>query len=337
MKKITPLLILFLTISAFFSTIVYVKLNEIAPTDRFPALIEVPPGTSYNTLIKLMRKKGLTQAYISFKIYNKIKKVSSSIKPGRYRFEEPISGIEIIGKIVSGESELIKITIPEGYRLREIKEEITKHFPIQKEKLENYLSNQKIIKKLTKNQSTSLEGFCYPETYFYNYYADPKLIIHKMVGTFYEKLDSIWNLRPENFSYNFYETLILASIIQKETYDNTEYGKVSSVYHNRLRKKMRLQACPTVQYLLEKNKKLLYEDLKIESPYNTYLRRGLPPTPICSPSDSAFYYAVFPETTDYYYFVAEINGKHHFSKTLEEHNQKKLEIKKQKRRLKYEY
>ena len=174
-----------------------------------------------------------------------------------------------------------------------------------------------------------LEGYLFPETYYLPWGCDAEESIRLMVGQYYAITDSVW---PDSIAGELSrnETMILASIIEAETSIGSERGLVSSVYHNRLRSKMRLDADPTVIYGLGGlDRPLWLKDLKKDTPYNTYLHRGLPPTPINSPGLAAIKAALYPVESDYYYFVADNGGKHLFSKTNAEHNRNRQRIKRE--------
>ena len=184
--------------------------------------------------------------------------------------------------------------------------------------------DQSFIDSLTGLQLASLEGFVYPETYFFADDISGKELLSYIVKHFYQLTTGLDFLGQK--SLDFYQVLTLASIVDKESVIFAEKPLIASVYLNRLAVGQRLQADPTIVYFLEKRgkvrKRVFYNDLKIDSPYNTYLYAGLPPTPICSPTVSGIQAVLQPEVSDFFYFVASGGGHHSFSKTYDEHLRK---------------
>jgi UPF0755 protein len=178
----------------------------------------------------------------------------------------------------------------------------------------------------------SLEGFLFPDTYILLKTYTEEDIIQILVNQFNYNINLIKKTSP-TVNLNIREISTLASIIQGEAMFDDEMATISSVYNNRLKKRMLLQADPTIQYILPGKPRRLYnKHLKIDSPYNTYIYRGLPPGPINNPGFSALYAAVHPKKTNFLYFVADGKGRHIFTKTNEEHNQAKLVLKKNRRK-----
>jgi UPF0755 protein len=167
----------------------------------------------------------------------------------------------------------------------------------------------------------SLEGYLYPDTYKFSKGIKPETIFKRMVQRLKENFDEPLRKRSEELGMSENEVLALASIIEREAIYDIERPKISAVYHNRLKKNMRLQADPTVLYGVKKRwKRIRYRDLKRETPYNTYRFKGLPPGPIASPGIKSIRAALYPSDDDYLYFVAKNNGWHYFSKSNAEHS-----------------
>ena len=171
--------------------------------------------------------------------------------------------------------------------------------------------------------SLTPEGFIFPETYSFSRPVTAHEIVERIVEEGRKRLDERlkgWKERGQQLGFNPYQVLVLASIIEKETGKPEERGVISSVFHNRLRIAMPLQSDPTVIYGIQNfDGNLTKEHLKTPGPYNTYLNTGLPPTPICNPGLDAIKAAVYPEDTDYLYFVGKGDGSHQFSATYKEH------------------
>ena len=256
-----------------------------------------------------------------FKIVDMIPSIKNKIDTGEYVLEYKMSSYSFLNNLISGKIVKRKITFPEGLTVSDIIEKLNK----------NTILDGKIIK-------IPAEGSLFPSTYYYQFGQTKQYVIDQMQ----EKMQQIkQQINTDNkTTLTNQEILILASIIEKEVNNQTDRSLVSSVYHNRLRKKMRLQSDPTVKYArkLEKQENkvnLLNSDLFIKSPYNTYRNYGLPPTPICCPSQASIDAALRPAITDYLYFVSDIkSGKTYFSSSFVEHVRSKILIKKSYKKLK---
>lgn len=294
----------------------------------YPLSFDIKPGESLHELLSDLNDRELIRVPVLYKIYGRFRPSISQIKAGEYVLDSALSGYEILNKLKQGEIHYRKITIPEGDRLRDIFAQLTDSLGIPQDSLWTIEKHPEQIRELTGLDIVSLEGYLYPETYYFSKFQSPREVITAMTTLFKQRILPVWNHRPASFPFNLNESLTLASIIEKETSVRTEIRSVSSVYHNRLNQRMKLQACPTVQYILPHNKRLYEGDLLKPSPYNTYLNEGLPPAPICSPSLAAFEAALYPAKTEYLFFVAGTEGIHLFSRTFSEHSRKIAQIKK---------
>jgi UPF0755 protein len=237
--------------------------------------------------------------------------------------------IEIIKLIKSGKVLLKKITIPEGLSAwRTCKLLERKGFG----EYDNFLkvcNDSVYAKKVTGFNIPNLEGFLYPETYHFPEDATEEFIISHLVKEFFNQISNLYFKPYEKL--DFYEMIILASIVEREAKLEREKPLIASVYINRINHNYKLQADPTVAYVLElrgkHREKIYYKDLKIDSPYNTYKYMGLPPTPICSPSRSSIAAVLHPADTDYYFFFADGSGGHEFTKTYKQHILKQNQMK----------
>jgi UPF0755 protein len=219
--------------------------------------------------------------------------------------------LQILNKLARGEIVVYKITIPEGYTSIQIAELLDKKEIVEKE---SFL-------KLVKYGEKSWEGYLFPDTYEVPKKFGAENMFKLMLSNFEQvAVDNKLINKAEQTGFTMDEIITLASIIEKEAQFAEEKRQISSVFHNRLKIGMKLQSCATIQYILGKPKEILEEsDLEIESPYNTYLYKGLPPGPICNPGIDSIIAALEPANEDYLYFVLGDNGRHIFSKTYEEH------------------
>ncbi len=248
---------------------------------------------------------------------------SSRPKYGKYRFNGKFNYPDIIKKISSSDVITTTVTIPEGYTNRHIAALLSHKKLADFHTFDSLTTDSTFIADLGL-QVTNLEGFLFPDTYEIPYFADEKLIIRKMVNNFRLYLS---HYIPKKMEFDsLYSTLILASIVEREAAWDKERDLIAGVYQNRLNRNMLLQADPTVAYALEldnqSRKKIYYHDLKIRSKYNTYIYKGLPPTPICNPGIQSILAAFKPRETNYLFFFAGDNSRHIFSKTYREHLKK---------------
>lgn len=223
-----------------------------------------------------------------------------------------------------------RVTIPEGYEEREIAHLLSeKGLCSEKEffneaKIENY-QEYWFLNGLDKRKY-ELEGYLFPDTYEFSYEEGVHSIINKMLKNFESKITEKMKNDAQKSGYSFDQIITMASIVEREAASDEEYSRVAGVFYNRLNEKNEingyLQSCATVQYILEQRKKVLtVEDTKINSEYNTYKYKGLPPGPISSCGLKTINAAIYPEKTDYLYFVADGNGKHYFAKTYAQHQE----------------
>ena len=227
-------------------------------------------------------------------------------------------------------SETVSFTIPEGYTLIQIAAKLESENIVASEDFlaaaENKTYDFDFLQDLPQNTTYQLEGYLFPGTYTVRKNTTSEEIIFKMLSRF-EAITSSYSTYISHSNYNLHELLTIASLIEGETTLDDERPIISGVIYNRLTTDMPLQMCTTIEYALEKHKtKLSLDNLKVDSPYNTYLNVGLPPGPICCPSEASLKAALLPVTHDYYYFVLanETSGTHTFSHTASQHHQAKI-------------
>ncbi len=278
-------------------------------------------GDSAIRIADKLKDKGLIRYPFLFKLASAITGNDKNLKPGRYIFEVESNAFIALDKICTGDYELIHVTIPEGLSLTKTLSIVASSLDLSFEEMKNLATNPLFCKSLTGLEIDTLEGFLYPETYHFEESTSVSQALRVMVNLAKKKFNEVGIGSIEQL--NYYETVNLASIVELEAKDSSEMPVIADVYLKRLRKGIKLGASPTVQYLLEKKGKrrkfLYYKDTEIESPYNTYLNYGLPPTPICSPSARAVEAVISPADTDFLYFFADGSGKHIFTKSYKEH------------------
>ncbi len=287
--------------------------------------IIIPKGMTVYEIGKVLYLKGLISSYSYFRIYYKFYYSDVILKSGEYSFNKPLTMGEVILKLSKGQFIPYRVTIKEGKTLDEITNFLSINYAFKKEKLIKAFKNTDIIKDFDE-EAEDLEGYILPETYFVRKGISEEDLVKIVIAKFKEIFTIKMRLQARDMGFSIREIVVLASLIEKETSLESERKLVSSVYHNRLKKKMLLQCDPTMIYALKKAgiyNKMKWKKLgrKIDSPYNTYKYIGLPPGPICNPGKASFEAAISPEITDYLYFVRKERGKraHHFSRSYKEH------------------
>jgi UPF0755 protein len=297
----------------------------------------IPEGSSAYSVQTILEKNGVLKLNSGFALIAKTFGFSKQLHAGKYSFSPSDTFIGILLKLRSGKvipPHQIRVTFPEGTSIYKMGEILKKQKVSAPEKFQA-LVKEGITEKIREKHwdifkyisSESLEGYLFPDTYSFFENAEVKDITEIMLSRFEEVIMPFWERASKDTEYSLHEVLTLASIIEKEAKVPLERLLVSSVYHNRLKSGMALAACPTIKYALDKPTKKVYkEQLSIDSPYNTYKRKGLPPGPICNPGIDSISAAIYPAVTNYYYFVAKPDGSHIFSKTWWEHQQARQKV-----------
>ena len=292
----------------------------------------IPKGASVSQVVDSLQTNSCDFNENIFKIGLYLMNKTTAIFPGKYQLKGIRNVGDLIKRITAPSGEKIKVTIIEGWELYRIIEEIDSKMNVDAYKFEQLCNDRNFMSTLNIS-APSLEGFLFPDTYYFLTSSLEEDIIQIMVNQFFHHYDKSLQFFAKRRDMSMLEVVTMASIIQGEAMYEDEMKKISSVYHNRIKKGMLLQADPTVQYAIPgKNIKLYYKHLKIDNPYNTYKYKGLPPGPINSPGLEALKAAVTPLTTDYLYFVANGTGYHTFSKTVQQHNKAKNEFKRRRKK-----
>ena len=278
----------------------------------------IPHGASYSQGIHILKNEGIVKNEFVFHLIGKITGIENDMKAGYYNLNTSMSPWRVLKYLRKGLIVQHRITIPEGVDLNSIKPKFIDAGLISEESWE-IVYDREFLESLN-IKAPSLEGYLYPDTYNFAKGVNPRDIFRMMVQRLRKYFNHELLKRAEEIGMSEREVLTLASIIEKEVIYNTERPLVSAVYNNRLKKKMRLQADPTVNYgVLKKNRSITRSDLKRVTPYNTYAINGLPPGPIASPGIRSIRAALYPADTDYLFFVSKNDGTHHFSRTGIEH------------------
>lgn len=290
-------------------------------------LYEVREGAVVSSIAKELEETDVIRSSYFFIILSKLHDTQDKMKSGFYRIEAGMTSSEIHDMFVEGTQKLVRVTIPEGLTARKTGARFEES---------NICSQSDFLKAVHSVQITeeygvhaeNLEGYLYPDTYMFQQKYPADKVVRHMVDTFFEELGEIEPGYGELSPDELHEKVVMASIIEREYRDPEEVGRIASVFYNRLEMNMRLQSCATVVYALTEEKgrehpgSLTYDDLEVESEFNTYRNWGLPPGPIANPGKFALDGAFHPADTDFLYFLLmDPNaGKHVFSRTLKDHN-----------------
>ena len=299
--------------------LLYFQASRPMSDDTELQVFEVVPGMTLKRVSQELSRQNLIRSASAFQAIALIQDKQKLIMVGEYNVSPSMLPADILKRITSGKTVLHPVTIPEGYRITEIADLLAKQNLADKE---NFLQQTKNMKLVTGVSADSLEGYLFPETYHFGKFTAEATIVKKMVETFKERaLKQKFLKRAREMGFSYHEIITLASLIEKETGKDSERKQISSVFHNRLKKNMRLQTDPTVIYAIENfDGNIRKRDLKIDSPYNTYRYKGLPPGPIASPGLKSIVAALYPTKSSNLYFVSRQDGSHQFSATLNEHN-----------------
>lgn len=282
--------------------------------------LEVTPGSSLQRVARHFEEQGVISNALLLRLLAKWHDQEQQVQAGRYTFVAPATANEVLQRLVRGDVDRVSLTIPEGYTLQQIIERIDAAGYGEASRLWQLARDQEFIAGLG-IEADSLEGYLFPETYRFVPGTTEAALLRMMVEELQRNLSAEKHEAARQLGLSLHEHVTLASLIEKETGIVEEMPLISSVFHNRLALNMRLQTDPTVIYGVEDySGSITRRHLNTPTPYNTYIIYGLPPGPIASPGRAALLAAVFPEESDYYYFVSRGDGSHYFSRTLREHN-----------------
>lgn len=290
----------------------------VLPTTPYELTVE--PGTSLNRLAVQLNDAELLDEAMRFRILGRALGYAGRLQAGRYTLDQPISPLELLRKIVRGDVTKAAILFVEGWNIREVRQELARNPHLEHQLTD--MTDADLLAAIGAEEKHP-EGLFFPDTYFFNPDSPDIEVLRRAYKLQQEKLYSAWEIRTGGLPYKTpYEALIMASIIEKETGAPEERPLIAAVFINRLNKGMRLQTDPTVIYGLgaKFDGNLRKADLQRDTPYNTYTRAGLPPTPIAMPGEESIRAALNPAESRALYFVSRGDGTHVFSSTLDEHN-----------------
>ncbi len=316
-KTISLIIVLILLVCAVFTV------SDFLGTGGEDIKVYIPSGSGTSSIAEILGNKGVVRFPVLFKLY--IRNHAAELKAGMHDMNLSMGYADALAELKRNvpDTDLINVLIPEGYELREIAQTLEKNGIVSQDEfydaVQNYNFDYDFLSDADKS-SVRLEGYLFPATYEFKRGTDAVTVIKTMLDAFDRIFTEDYEKRAKELDMTIHEVITLASIIEREAAKGSERATVSSVFHNRLNIGMSLQSCASVQYILKERKPVLsVADTKIDSPYNTYQNPGLPPGPIASPGEECIKAALYPDDTDYLFFVADGTGGHTFSKTFEEH------------------
>ncbi|KUG21892.1 protein yceg like [hydrocarbon metagenome] len=282
-------------------------------------IVDIPTGYSFFKVTEILNQAGLVKNRVFFYSLAIVKRAVRSIRAGEYEFNTSLTPAAMIDKLLHGEIKIHKVIIREDLSMREIAAVLDKEKLINKENFFEVATDEEFLKSLG-IEADSVEGYLFPDTYFFDRSMSTRQIMKIMVSQFWKKVTPGMIKRAGEMKLDIHKFVTFASIIGKESGDDAEKPMISAVFHNRLRKRMRLQSDPTAVYDLDSFEgKVLRSHLRRKSPYNTYVIKGLPPGPIANPGVASLKAVLYPAPVNYLYFVSKKDGSHFFSASLAEH------------------
>jgi len=295
--------------------------HQPAGLDTENMVVNIRSGQPFKITTDILFKAGIIKNPFKFNLVARLKGYDKQLKAGEYALAASMSPIKILEKLVKGEVKLYKLTVPEGLNIYQIAELVAQ---------EGFAEQAVFIESATDAafahehgiSAETFEGYLYPETYYFPKSVSTKTIVSSMAKRFRLVFKPEWEERGKQLGFSIHQVVTLASIIEKETGAPFERPIISSVFHNRLKKKMRLESDPTVIYGLKNfDGNLNRKHLETLTPYNTYKIRALPPGPISNPGSESLEAALYPADTAYIYFVSKKDNTHQFSTNFNDHNQ----------------
>ena len=301
----------------------YSSLFALRSKNKEVRIFEVPEGVTLRWIAGTLENEGIIGNKTLFMIAGRLLLSDKDVKAGEYLFTTDMSLLEVISSFRNGKVNYRTVTVPVGAKIDQIGEILQGEGLVDKETFKQITKNHALIGLLNLDSDIdSLEGFLYPDTYYFIKSSSPDRIARKMVMRFKKLFTPDMARRASELNMTVKEVVTLASVIEKELGVESERTLISAVFHNRLRRKMPLQSDPTVIFALGEDfdGDLKRKHLIFKSSYNTYLQRGLPPGPIGSPTIESIHAALHPADVDYLYFVSKNDGTHYFSNTFAEHD-----------------
>jgi UPF0755 protein len=288
------------------------------------ARVNLPQGASFAAVTDSLKAHGVIESPFWFKLLAKVRRVERSVHAGRYEFPPGTTPWKALTMLAHGQKAALKFTVPEGLTIPEVAGLAAERLGVAEDSFVVAARDSEAASAQLGMRVPSFEGFLRPDTYILPADIGARELVRVLADGFKAEWQPAWDVRLDTLKMNRLALVTLASIVEGEARVDAERETIAGVYHNRLRIGMPLQADPTVQYAIflkrgRRKARLFHKDYQIDSPYNTYLNRGLPPGPVNSPSRRSIEAALYPAPGKYLYFVAGRDGRHVFSRTYGEH------------------
>jgi len=320
-SRVSSYVILFFAVVVLYFVLLINYSNSSIDKKNMSVLVDIPAGSSFLKVTEILNKSGLIKSRFFFYSLAIMKDARRSIRAGEYEFNTSLTPAAMIDKLLRGEIKNYRVVIPEDLSLREIAVRLDEFKLIDKKVFFELASDEDFLESLN-IKADSVEGYLFPETYYLDRSMSTRQIMKEMVNEFWKKVTPEMIKRAGELKLDIHKLVTFASIVGKESGDDEEKPMISAVFHNRLRKKMRLQSDPTAIYDMDNFKgKIVRSYLRRKSPYNTYVIKSLPPGPIANPGVASLKAVLYPAPVNYLYFVSKKDGTHYFSNSLAEHNQ----------------
>ncbi len=323
-RRLLVLILMFIILSAGAGVYYFYNLMQPARPGAPVVNVDIAPGSSSAAIAAVLARQGVIKSALGFRVAAYLSGLDRQLKPGHYLISPGLSLSEIIRQLAAGTDDALEFTIPEGYTVRQIAALLQQKGIAREEDFLRAAAGDypfEFLRDLPPGPER-VQGFLFPDTYQVTPEARAEDIVMLMLRQFDQVYREVSREKDPALPYNTRQIVTMASIVEREAQVDAERPLIAGVFYNRLQRGMRLESCATVEYLLPEPKAVLtYQDLAIDSPYNTYRVNGLPPGPIANPGRAALQAALKPAATGYLYFVAKPDGSHHFSRTLAEHNQ----------------
>jgi UPF0755 protein len=290
-----------------------------------PVRVTIPSGAGLRAISDSLQRTGVIRSARLFRIYASIRGGDREIKAGTYMLNRGTGWATVLSELRAGKGIVHVVTIPEGFSLMQIEPLVAAKLSLPIDSVKAAVRDTALLHRLDIPMQT-LEGYLFPDTYTFADGTTARAVVEAMVRRFEQVWKPEWTARLDTLHMSRNDVMSLAAIVEKEARLPQERPVIAAVYANRLRRGILLQADPTVQYALGKHvARVYYKDLEVESPYNTYKHKGLPPGPIASPGRPSIEAALYPASVPYEFFVAFPDGHHEFRRDLAGHEQARLE------------
>lgn len=293
-----------------------------AATESKPVVVKIQEGMAGAEVADMLEEKQLIRSALALRLVMKLHESDFSIKKGEYQVDPSKSPLVILKELSVAQPLSRGATFPEGVTLKQVCQILGREQVVDAKKFEKLVTEKGST--IDKSFPTNLEGYLFPDTYEFAWEPTPEDVARQMTGQFKKVTGPLWAKHKKKAPLSFRETVILASLVEREAQVPSERPLIAGVYINRIKKGWKLECDATIQYALGEQKKVLtYADLELDSPYNTYKHQGLPPGPIANPGQSSLEAAMNPEPSPYFFYVRndlKNDGSHVFSRTFEEHN-----------------